>query len=79
MFCRFPIGKVEQVDQWSREQLLAFWKKWYFPANATLFVVGDLDRSTAELEQLIKDTYGKRKPGLVRFVVTRSNCDASYE
>jgi len=63
--CRFPIGRVEQVDQWSRDQLLAFWKKWYFPGNATLYVVGDLDRSTAELEELIKQTYGKRPPGMV--------------
>jgi len=66
LICRFPIGKVEQVDQWSRDQLLAFWKKWYFPANATLYVVGDLDRSTAELEDLIKQTFGRRPPGVVR-------------
>ena len=56
---------MEQVQEWPREQLLEFWYKWYFPANATLFVVGDLDRSVPELEQLIRDTFGGRAPGVV--------------
>jgi predicted Zn-dependent peptidase len=41
--CRFPIGKTEQVEQWGREEIMAFWARHYFPANATLYVVGDVD------------------------------------
>lgn len=57
--CRFPIGKTEQVKQWSAEQLKRFWSKWYFPANATLFVVGDLDRNVEETRALIEKIFGK--------------------
>jgi predicted Zn-dependent peptidase len=31
-----------QVKLWSKQELHAFWRKWYFPANATLYIVGDL-------------------------------------
>lgn len=41
---RFPIGKTEQVKQWPQDRVHAFWRRWYFPANATLYIVGDLDR-----------------------------------
>ena len=37
----------------------AFWNKWYFPANATLYIVGDLDRDVEETAELIKQTFGK--------------------
>ena len=43
----------EQVPGWTREQLLAFWKRWYVPANATLFIVGDFDRPIPQIEALI--------------------------
>eukprot|EP00884_Botryococcus_braunii_P007566 jgi/Botrbrau1/16810/Bobra.150_2s0037.1 len=56
--CRFPIGKTEQVEQWDRDTLINFWKKWYFPANATLYVVGDFDRPVAEVEKLIYKSFG---------------------
>ena len=42
-----------QVPGWTREQLLAFWKRWYLPANATLFIVGDFDRPVPQIEALI--------------------------
>ncbi len=29
---------------WPQDLVHAFWRRWYFPANATLYVVGDLDR-----------------------------------
>ena len=32
-----------QVQSVSRQVLHDFWKRWYFPANATLFLVGDFD------------------------------------
>ena len=41
---RFPIGKTEQVKTWPADALKTFWNKWYFPANTTLYIVGDLDR-----------------------------------
>lgn len=37
----------------------AFWERWYFPANVTLYVVGDLERSTADTVNLIKKVFGK--------------------
>lgn len=36
-----------------------FWEKWYFPANATLYVVGDLDRPVEEMVKLIENTLGR--------------------
>ncbi|KAG1670958.1 hypothetical protein FOA52_011393 [Chlamydomonas sp. UWO 241] len=57
--CRFPIGKTEQVKQWPAPALKKFWEKWYFPANATLYVVGDLDRDVSEVRALIEKTFGK--------------------
>jgi predicted Zn-dependent peptidase len=47
--CRFPIGKTEQVKTWPHDLVQAFWQKWYFPANATLYIVGDLDMPTEEV------------------------------
>ncbi len=41
---RFPIGQVEQVKKWPHSVLQEYWSRWYFPANMTLYVVGDLDR-----------------------------------
>ena len=41
--CRFPIGKMDQVQKWERDEIMSFWKKHYFPGNATLYVVGDVD------------------------------------
>ena len=55
--CRFPIGLEEQIKRWTREDLVEFHDKWYFPANATLYVVGDFS-STEEVEELIEETFG---------------------
>jgi len=56
---RFPIGKMDQVKTWPHETLRTFWNKWYFPGNATLYVVGDLDRDSEATRQLIIKTFGK--------------------
>lgn len=32
-----------QVEQWEREEIMGFWARHYFPANATVYVVGDVD------------------------------------
>ncbi|KAK9797772.1 hypothetical protein WJX73_010222 [Symbiochloris irregularis] len=60
--CRFPIGKVEQVPKWTRQQLVDFWKKWYFPGNATLYLVGNFDRPVEALPDLIRDVFGGVPP-----------------
>lgn len=57
--CRFPIGLTEQVKTWEHSVLKEFWERWYFPANVTLYVVGDLERSTQETIALIEKTFGK--------------------
>ena len=59
--CRFPIGLEDQIKQWTREDLVDFHDKWYFPANATLYVVGDFE-STEEVEALIAETFGDLTP-----------------
>jgi len=51
---RFPIGMEEQIHQWGGDVLKAFHKRWYFPANMTLYIVGDLEQSVEEVEALIE-------------------------
>lgn len=43
---------------WTREQLLSFWQRWYVPANATLFVVGDFDRTVPQIQEMIEKLFG---------------------
>jgi len=62
--CRFPIGLEEQIKQWTREDLIEFHDKWYFPANATLYVVGDFS-STEEVERLIEEKFSDIPPKMV--------------
>jgi hypothetical protein len=45
---------MDQVAKWSAAQLKEFWSRWYFPANATLYVVGDLDRDVEGVQALIQ-------------------------
>lgn len=40
---RFPIGLEEQIKKWDVEAIKNFHERWYFPANATLYIVGDID------------------------------------
>ncbi|KAL3512114.1 hypothetical protein ACH5RR_024831 [Cinchona calisaya] len=40
---RFPIGLEEQIKKWDADKIRKFHERWYFPANATLYVVGDID------------------------------------
>lgn len=51
--CRFPIGREEQVPLWDVETIKAFHRRWYFPANATLYVVGDIG-SVSQTVKLIE-------------------------
>lgn len=53
---------ILQVPKWSRQQLVDFWKKWYFPGNATLYLVGNFDRPVEQLPDLIKEVFGNVAP-----------------
>ena len=55
--CRFPIGKMDQVQRWTRDEVYNFWEKHYYPENATLYVVGDVD--VQETERLIEENFGR--------------------
>lgn len=55
--CRFPIGKMDQVQKWQREEIMNFWEKHYYPENATLYVVGDVD--IAETKRLIEENFSR--------------------
>ncbi|CAL8466878.1 g6414 [Coccomyxa elongata] len=63
---RFPIGKTDQVEKWDREALMKFWEKWYFPANAVLYIVGDYRRPVEEVKALIEQSFGAVPPGRER-------------
>ena len=52
----------------SRQVLHDFWKRWYFPGNATLYLVGDFDGAAGgggmdAAEKLIRDTFGRIPAG----------------
>ncbi|MDO8426372.1 MAG: pitrilysin family protein, partial [Deltaproteobacteria bacterium] len=48
------IGYQKTVKSFTREQIIAFFKKWYIPNNMTLVVVGDVDHDKA-LAQIKKE------------------------
>lgn len=54
-----------QVNGVTRQVLHDFWQRFYFPGNATLYVVGDFDAGGGmdAAEGLIKDSFGKVPAG----------------
>ena len=62
---------LPQVESVPRQVLQDFWKRWYFPGNATLYLVGDFEGSFGggmdAAERLIRETFGRvpagRQPG----------------
>ena len=56
---RMPIGKMEIVDNFKPEELVAYYKKWYRPDNQALIIVGDIDVDYTE--NLIKKLFGDIK------------------
>ena len=48
-----------QVKQWNKQQIVDFWRKWYYPANATLYLFGDFGCSIDEARALIEKSFGK--------------------
>jgi predicted Zn-dependent peptidase len=59
---RFPIGKLDQVEAWPAQAVRDFHARWYFPANATLYVVGDFDATVDEVEDMIETSFGEAAP-----------------
>lgn len=51
---RFPIGLEEQIHKWDGDMLRKFHERWYFPANMTLYVVGDINVTVEQAEKLIE-------------------------
>lgn len=62
---RMPIGTEEVISKAPREQLLAFYKDYYYPANMTFVVAGDVEPKA--IEERIKTTFASMqnpaKPG----------------
>ncbi|KAK3240438.1 hypothetical protein CYMTET_49716 [Cymbomonas tetramitiformis] len=56
---RFPIGLEKQIKGWQGDMLRKFHERWYFPANATLYLVGNFQESTEEAIALIEKAFGK--------------------
>lgn len=49
---RFPIGLEEQIKKWDADKIRKFHERWYFPANATLYIVGDIDNISKAVSQI---------------------------
>ncbi|KAJ4845649.1 hypothetical protein Tsubulata_036223 [Turnera subulata] len=49
---RFPIGLEEQIKKWDADKIRKFHERWYFPANATLYIVGDIDNIPKTILQI---------------------------
>ncbi|KAK9270537.1 hypothetical protein L1049_026118 [Liquidambar formosana] len=55
---RFPIGLEEQIKRWDADKIRKFHERWYFPANATLYIVGDIDNISKTIYQIeVSDKY----------------------
>uniref|UniRef100_A0A1J3E1S0 Stromal processing peptidase, chloroplastic n=1 Tax=Noccaea caerulescens TaxID=107243 RepID=A0A1J3E1S0_NOCCA len=55
---RFPIGLEEQIKKWDVDKIRKFHERWYFPANATLYIVGDID-NIPRMVHHIEAVFGK--------------------
>lgn len=42
---------------------MRFWQKWYFPANAVLYIVGEFGRPVEDVRALIDASFGMIPPG----------------
>lgn len=53
---RYPIGKMEIIDNFKPEALRLYYQKWYRPDNQAIIVVGDVDVDRTEAK--IKELFG---------------------
>ena len=52
------------MHKWSVEQVKAFHQRWYFPANATLYVVGDIGSVAATVKEIeVSEEAGGKQQG----------------
>lgn len=49
---RFPIGLEEQIKKWDADKIRKFHERWYFPANSTLYLVGDIHNIPEAVHQI---------------------------
>lgn len=49
---RFPIGLEEQIKKWHPDTIQRFHERWYYPANATLYLVGDIPSVSDAIHQI---------------------------
>ena len=77
---RMPIGKMEVVDNFKPEELVAYYKKWYRPDNQALVIVGDidLDHTEAEIKRLFSDIVVPADAAQVELVPVPDNDEAIY-
>ncbi len=66
------IGSMDDLDAASYEDVVAFFRKFYVPSNATLVVAGDVD--TQEAKQKIEKWFSDVKPGPDVPAVTAEPC-----
>ncbi|KAL6517914.1 hypothetical protein OROMI_033615 [Orobanche minor] len=55
---RFPIGLEEQIKKWDADKIRKFHERWYYPANATLYIFGDID-DISETVKHIEAVFGQ--------------------
>ncbi|KAF7151803.1 hypothetical protein RHSIM_Rhsim02G0141800 [Rhododendron simsii] len=70
---RLPIGLEEQIKKLDADKMWKFHERWYFPANATLYIVGDIDnisKSVYHIEIPVNklQTYGDLRNFLMKRV-----------
>ncbi len=53
---RLPIGKVPSIEEFTREGVENYYKRWYVPNNMSLFVAGDIE-DVKEIEKFIINLY----------------------
>ncbi|WVZ79335.1 hypothetical protein U9M48_026926 [Paspalum notatum var. saurae] len=61
---RFPIGLEEQIHKWDPDTIRRFHERWYYPANATLYLVGEIDdipRAVREIEAVFEHTLSENE------------------
>eukprot|EP00237_Pycnococcus_provasolii_P000043 CAMPEP_0119197254 /NCGR_PEP_ID=MMETSP1316-20130426/13197_1 /TAXON_ID=41880 /ORGANISM="Pycnococcus provasolii, Strain RCC2336" /LENGTH=1235 /DNA_ID=CAMNT_0007193039 /DNA_START=21 /DNA_END=3730 /DNA_ORIENTATION=+ len=56
---RFPIGLEEQIEKWDEEMLREYHRRWYFPANCTLYLVGDFGVPVDEVKNCIDAAFAR--------------------
>lgn len=61
---RLPIGKELAIQSWTREDVLAFYKKWYQPDNMAVIAVGDFDPQEVfgQVQTLFSDIFCQATP-----------------